>query len=145
MEQVRLNEIQAVPTELVFQAWPNVAQYVAKALEHGFGEYSLENMLVDLASGRSQLWVAGVDNIELVCITEVIVYPQRRSCNIWLLAGENLEKWSSYLQAIEDWALAKGCTLLEYTGRPGLAKHTKQLGFKVIREVAYKPLLRNMT
>lgn len=126
-------------------AWPTIYPMVESAMELTFGEYSMQDILLQLMQGVMQLWVA-VDENKDVCglwLTEIHETPQRRICHCWLLVGRDLKHWQGGLERVEEWAASKGCSLLQGFCRPGLGKIAKSLGFRVRREVVYKPILAN--
>ena len=135
----------AVPTESVLQAWVMVRSFVELALMQGLGEHEPEDVFEALHSGKAQLWLAtDFDKaIQGIAVTEVITYPGRKVCNLWLVAGTELNQWQGGLRHIESWALAQGCDLLQATCRPGAARKAERLGFVVMRHQVFKPLLRN--
>lgn len=135
----------AVPTEDTGRAWPLVLPFVQLALEQGLGECDAPDVLKALMSGNAQLWLAveGDDRVQGIAVTEVISHPQRKICNLFLVAGTGLDQWASGLRYIESWAIAKGCNGLQATCRPGAAKKAERLGFKVMRQQVFKPLLEN--
>lgn len=127
------------------EAWPAVQPLLELVLAQCFGEWSLEDLLVFLLRGGGQLWLA-IDNskdIKAVVVTEICTFPQRKVCNVWLLAGVDYRLWEDGIKVIEDWAAAQGCSLMTATCRPGLAKRALRYGFSTVREVVHKPIIAN--
>ena len=137
----------SVPTENISQAWPIVQPQVARALAQGLGEYDLVDVWTALLRGDAQLWLAtGEDKAIIgVAVTEVVDYPRRKLCNLWIIAGTGLEQWKEGLQHIESWAVSRGCSGLLATCRPGLVKVAMRQGFRVERQLVFKPLLQNLS
>jgi hypothetical protein len=71
-------------------------------------------------------------------VTEVIKYPKCNALNIWLLGGDGFHKWKDCLAALEGYARQHQCAIIEATGRPGLSKLLKSLGFNVPRILCAK-------
>ena len=99
-------------------AWPTVEPLVLRALEHDDGCHTAASIRKALAAGKMQLWVDS-SPITAICITEIVVYPATKRCNIFLLAGHDIDAWIWQLPALESWAREKGCSAMELQGRPG--------------------------
>lgn len=109
-----------VRSEKIGGLWPRVRPFVDRALSHAGGRYAPDDVLAALLRAQMQLWTAISENgIEAVLVTEIIDYPRRRRCNLFLSAGNALEACLEHLPAIEAWARAQGCDAIEASGRPG--------------------------
>jgi hypothetical protein len=112
-----------VRSEKIGGLWPRIRPFVDRALSHAGGRYAPADVLAALLRAQMQLWVAiggdGDDGIEAVLVTEIIDYPRRRRCNLFLSAGNALEACLEHLPTIETWARAQGCDAIEASGRPG--------------------------
>lgn len=129
-----------VPTQMTDEAWPAVRHLIAEALEYAHG-HSPEDVLARIQGGQSQLWVVEKDMLIVGCaVTEVCSYPRSRTLQIWLLCGIDLEKWKPCIAQLETFAKAQGCDFIEATGRRGLEKMIRDLGFTSPRVTFSKKL-----
>lgn len=71
-------------------------------------------MLDTLIEGRTQLWIGKRSAL----VTEIVVYPRLKACNVWL-AGGDLQEVVEIQRSVAEGAKARGCTRLELKGRPG--------------------------
>ena len=77
-----------------------------------------------IAEGRMQLWPG-----ERGClVTEIQVYPRKKSLNIFLAAGEFAE-FTEMTPVIEDWARRLGCADVTASGRMGWMRRLKAHGW----------------
>ena len=109
--------------------WPEVSPFIQKALVYGDGKYDLRYIYESLLSRKMQLWVSltgdhvtGDHEVEACGITEIVHYPLKCVCNVFLIAGRNMENWLHFEENIESWAKENGCKSIECHGRPGWEK-----------------------
>lgn len=132
--------ISAVPCQMVGEAWPAVHHLLKAALDEGWG-FEPADIFQRIAQGECQLWLVEKDMfIKAAIVTEVLHYPQMRTLNIWLLAGTEFKEFKAAIASLESYARHNGCTGMEATGRPGLQKLIKDLGFSKARVTFVKPL-----
>jgi len=99
--------------------WHQALPLVERALEHDNGRVASADLLVKIRERDMQLWF-GVDGDELrmVAITEICVWPQMRVARFVLLAGEDFEGWWAFAKPMfQAWAKAEGCKQFEVGGR----------------------------
>jgi len=87
-------------------------------IDHAVGRqdtHSLEDVQDAVASGKAQLWCGERSAL----VTELVVYPRKKVCRIWMAGGELGELHHEMLPAVEEWAKAKGCAAVEIIGRRG--------------------------
>lgn len=132
--------ISAVPSNMVGEAWPAVHHLLKSALDEGWG-FEPADVFQRIAQGQVQLWVVEHDmNIKAAIVTEILDYPQLKTLNIWLLAGENFKEFREAIASLESYARHHGCKAMECTGRPGLQKLIQGLGFNRPRITFVKPI-----
>lgn len=83
--------------------------------------HTLEDIKAAIDAKIAQLW-AGRDS---VIVTELIGFPRKRVCRIWLAAGDMDELTGEMLPDVEDWAKAEGCATVEIIGRKGWTRVLK--------------------
>lgn len=110
-----------IPAGRVASVWPAVAPMLARALDHGQGDYGLDDIRALLLDRSCQLWAWIEDGaIAACCVTTIIVYPRRKVCGLMLVGGKGLARWLDAAQpVIAAWARAQGCTQLEGYARKG--------------------------
>jgi hypothetical protein len=112
-----------VKSDRIEAVWPEIEELVIRGLEHCQGCYWPEDVKAALIRRDMQLHVAQSDRIEAICITELVNYPRRKLCNLFLLAGENMARWVHYQSEIVAWARSVGCDGMEvHHGRAGWGK-----------------------
>jgi hypothetical protein len=106
-------------------------RYIEKALESDGGTYTFEDVEDAIRAGKFQCWPTP----NAVIITQVVQYPRKKICHVFLVAGKR-DEVVAMLQWVELWARGIGCARMEGSGRMGWAKHalSKRLGW-TIRQV----------
>lgn len=90
---------------------------IANALDYAEGTHTLDDVRDMIAAGRVHLWPAE----KSVVLTEFVEFPQMRTCNFWLAAGDMAEL-AEMEKTISPWAKAHGCARVTIHGRKGWAK-----------------------
>tara|TARA_R110000824_G_scaffold68302_7_gene176823 strand:- start:611 stop:1063 length:453 start_codon:yes stop_codon:yes gene_type:complete len=128
-----LNIITAIPSDKILMLWEEVSPMLAPAVERSHGRWTMEFLLDALRSGQQHLWIVfeGDQPIKGVATTEILVYPNRKMLGIQYLGGKDLDTWGfSFLEIIEDFAKAAGCSGIEGTARKGFWKWMKEYDYK---------------
>lgn len=112
-----------IPAEHVQTVWPLAEPHLKRAMAFADGEFTLDEAQAYLTEGRFQLWLAW-DAAQKRAIgagvTEIFDYPRKRVCFLVLWASEAPRaRWLEGLQAVEQWASAKGCRAMRLLGRKG--------------------------
>lgn len=97
---------------------PNVWAIAAPMLEKALAyqkEHSIEDVADAIDRGDAQLWCGD----KSVLVTEMLKYPRRKVCRIWLASGEKDELVYRMLPDVETWAASRGCAAVEVVGRKG--------------------------
>lgn len=117
-----------------------VRPHLEKMASSSGGRYLRTDLLIEIASGRMQLWVA-VEASSLLCVMLTEVRPFPRCREMWLIAlvGHRPRKWAHLLPAIE--AVAKrdfGCSKIAALHLPRFAAILP--GYRVTHWLAEKTL-----
>lgn len=141
MEQaVKVTDVNTEDIELL---WPRVEPFLQGALEHSQGEYSLEDIKLQLMTGLMRLWIAYDEEgiILASAVSEIRIFPQKRVCFVILMGGENMERWLHTSAAVQHWAMENGADSVVGYVRKGLAKKLKDFGYREIYTVVQQDLV----
>jgi len=129
----------SVPYENIDNIWPMAEPHLAKAVDRNNG-FSLDDVRLQLKSRSMQMWLSVTDEniIEAVGITQIHVYPQKKTGFLLFLGGKDIDHWRPFMSQLERWAVANGCTDFEFIGRQGWSKIMKD--FKAV-EIVYRKTL----
>lgn len=105
------------------------------ALTHAGGTHTLEDVADALEAGDAQIWKNG----DAVAITEINQSPQKRTCRIWLAAGE-MDALVKLTERIEGWAKDEGCDQMALVGRKGWERFAPRHGWQYHATVMAKEL-----
>lgn len=136
---VKLNQAE------VAYAWHKLLPFIDRALEHGQGELTSQDIFTLALQEMAYIW-AVCDGPKLygVCVTEIAQYLQYRVCRVVLLSGEDFEHWKHLEAVLERWAADAGCNYIEALTRPGLAKKMYPDGYRHVYCVIRKTVSRGV-
>jgi hypothetical protein len=122
--------IQYVSLEWVNRTWPLVENYIASALEHACGDYTLDQVKSLVAQGQWALLVAVDQNVVHGAAT-VNFYnrPNDRVAFITTIGGELISNPETF-QQLKNYATSMGATVLEGSVRDSMARFCKRYGFE---------------
>lgn len=127
-----------VPSKDLSLVWPKVKDMVTKAIEHSDGKFNTDDLYKLLQDKACQLWVAynhESKQIVGVAITEIIVYPNEKRLNFFVLTGTDFAKLYELSEPIYAFARAHNCKKADVIGRPGWEKVLAPYGFKKIHTI----------
>lgn len=127
-----------VPAEHIRAWWPLVEQRIEDALEPTL--WDSHSVLCDLLTGHKQLWLCGQDDrVDLIIVTQIVLYPKGNSCLIFLAEGSAPEEAIKLVASVlEPWAKEHNCVRIEAHGRAGWARRLE--GWKAVSSVAAKEI-----
>jgi len=105
------------PTLLSVDNWARCSKYIEDALEYAGGSHTLQDVMLAVAEGKAQFFPLDKSAI----VTEIVDYPQKAMCRIWL-AGGDLDELIDAEAAIAAWAKTLGCSGMEIIGRRGWSR-----------------------
>lgn len=121
--------------------WPKVLPWLEAACERGGYTHSTDDMLADLRTGDTQLWVAVADEIEAVFITQFRRYPQRAVVEVLVGTGRGYQRWyDKFLDVLEAWSREKGATRMKLIARPGWQRVLRHHGYNPTHVMLEKDL-----
>lgn len=99
-----------------------VAHHIDNALYFANNTHDAAQVLDAVLCGKAQFWPVGEAS---VIVTEVVDYPQKSICRIWL-AGGNMDELIEAEKDICEWAKEQGCSGMEIIGRKGWEKQLRE-------------------
>ena len=100
--------------------WERCHKWISDALEYAGGTHTMEDVYHAVATGKAQFHPLE----KSAMITEIVDYPQRAICRIWLAGGE-LDELMQAEKSIAVWAKSLGCDAMEIIGRKGWQRQLK--------------------
>jgi hypothetical protein len=123
-------KIQHVPVEWVPAIWGKVEAFIASALEHSKGEYSVEHAQAYVTSGQWVLLIATEDE-EIIGAATVNFFnrPTDRVAFITTIGGKLVSSQDTFAQ-LKAILAAFGATVIEGAAREAIARLWKRYGFE---------------
>ena len=115
--QTTARQIEPIATSF-WAEWRRLRHHILAALEHAGGTHSEDDVLDLLRADQAQFWPAA----NSAMVTEIVGYPQRSHCRIWLAGGEYDELRALERDMVIPWASSVGCRRIELVGRKGWAR-----------------------
>jgi len=123
-----------VPLEFVAQTWPQVEEFIAMAVPHGNGEYTLDQIKMYVCTGQwSLIVIINEDNVILGAMTVSYVnYPNDRIGFITAAGGKdinvasNVDTFKQVCQILK----ANGATKTRCMARPSAVRLWKKCGYE---------------
>ena len=96
------------------ETWEKAKPLIDKALKYQSG-HDIEDIKQAIEDNMAQLWCGN----KSVIVTEIITYPKKKECRIWLASGDMQELTKEMLPDVESWAKGGGCQTVSVVGRKG--------------------------
>jgi hypothetical protein len=90
------------------------ADYIVAALEYAGHSHTLQDVWQAITNKQAAFFPLEKSAI----VVEIVDYPQRATCRIWL-AGGDMEELIEAEKNVCDWARGLGCDSMEIIGRRG--------------------------
>jgi hypothetical protein len=106
-------------------------EYIERALKHCGNTHTFEDVQKGVASGEMQAWQADDNGI---VITEIVVHPQKKSLNIFLVGlkkGTGFKQLKKMEKALCLFGKKMGCETMTILGRKGWTKLLPEFGFNI--------------
>lgn len=110
-------------------------KHIDRALAHSGGTHTFKDIRDSVILGRMQLW----ENSDSMAITEIIVYPRKKTLHIFLASG-TMDGVQAMLASAEEWGRQQGCEAVTFAGRRGWRRVMDKRGFKETLTVMEKGL-----
>lgn len=98
---------------------------VEAALLEGGETHTFDDILAGIRSNRYQWW----PGLNSFVVTEIMDYPRKRVCHVFLAGGE-LEEIRAIRTWVEEWAKSIGCSAATIYGRAGWERELKGEGWR---------------
>jgi len=110
-------------------------EHIDRALAYSGGTHTFEDIRDSVILGRMQLW----ENSDSMAITEIIMYPRKKTLHIFLASG-TMDGVQAMLASAEEWGRQQGCEAVTFAGRSGWRRVMDKRGFKETLTVMEKGL-----
>lgn len=110
--------------------WDECEPIIKRALDHSYGESSLEGIRLGLKQNQTQLWVVIDKKIIACCICQIYQYELKRVLRGLYLAGTNMRAWLKKLdKVLDEYGRRWGCTEIELYGRKGWLRRLEKMNY----------------
>ena len=118
--------------QVIHGVWDRICALLQLGILHSRGELTLAIIKDALLLEHFQLWTFTREGLILtIMLTEIRQYPMKKSCNMVLVAGQDLSKiWPQLLPYMKTWLKANDVTELQTTCRESVARISRSLGFR---------------
>lgn len=122
--------VKPVPPEYVAQVWPHIAGFIAKALEHSGGDYTLDQVRLQLMHGHWALLVSADEEGKIYGAMTVsfMNYPNDRVAFITATGGRGICTADALIQ-MKTIVASMGATKVQAGARPAMVRMLSRLGF----------------
>jgi len=122
--------IQYVSLEWVNRTWPSVEKYIASALEHAQGDYTVDQVKSLVTQGQWVLLVAVDENgIQGAATVNFYNRPNDRVAFITTIGGRLISNRDTF-QQLKNYAASMGATVIEGAAREAIARLWHRYGFE---------------
>lgn len=115
-----MDTAQTLVTSSLDKTWERCAPYIQAALKYAHDSHKLADVRQSIEQGTAQFFPLEKSAI----VTEIVDYPNRAVCRIWL-AGGDMDELVEGEKMITEWAKSHGCDGIEIIGRKGWQKILK--------------------
>ena len=105
--------MQTLHTSLLDE-WGRCQHWIEAALPYASNSHGINDVWLAVQNGKAQFF----PRQKCAIVTEIVDYPRRSVCRIWL-AGGDLDELIDAEKDIAQWARSIGCSGMEIIGRKG--------------------------
>jgi len=113
--------------------WDRCKGYIEDALEYADHSHTID----DVRQAIEDKYAVFFPLQKSAIVVEIVKYPRRKSCRIWL-AGGDLEELMVAEKVVANWAKKQGCDGMEIIGRHGWKK--KLVDYRSVATVLAKDI-----
>lgn len=112
-------------TDGAYSEFVRCIPWLQAALDAGGNTHTIEDLFRSISVGRMQFWPAPRG----CAVTEIVVYPRRKTLHIFLAGGE-MDQIVDMDGSAAEFARANGCDGMSICGRRGWVRVLKDNGWK---------------
>lgn len=122
--------VKYVQKEHAAQMWPLVETYIKSAMEHGHGDYTLDQVKLLVCMGQWLLMIAMDEDSKIhgAATASFMNYPNDRVGFITFIGGKLITNQETFKQMC-DILKQRGATKVQGMARPAIARLWKRYGF----------------
>jgi hypothetical protein len=125
----------------VCSVWGEMKPILQRCVEASQGMLKIENLEMMLAIGDAFAMASVYDGqMKAVIVVRKIEYGGYNSARIIACAGEGLEHFMQYWDALEAWALRNDCQEVEGWCDPSMARLVQRFGFTTKKHIVTRNL-----
>lgn len=105
--------------------WHLIADKFSSVERNTCGKFKQSDILQQIKNEKQQTWLARdiqTDEIKMVCLTQILSYPQGNGLLIFWVGGSQRKQWYWILDNITEWAKEIGCKWIDIEARMGWLK-----------------------
>lgn len=123
-------KVEVVPIEWVHRVWESVEKFIASALEHAKGEYTVDQVKAYVAQGQWALLVA-TEGTQVLGAATINFYNRAndRVAFVTTIGGRLISNPETFAQ-LKSYVVNMGATTMEGAARESIARLWKRYGFE---------------
>lgn len=122
-------KVEHVPVEWVHRVWGPVEKFLASAIEHSKGDYTIDQVKAYVAQGQWALLVATDEgSIHGAATVSFFNRANDRVAFVTAIGGKLISSDETFNQ-LKEFAVSQGATCLEGAARESIARLWKRYGF----------------
>lgn len=122
-------KVEHVPVEWVHRVWGPVEKFLASAIEHSKGDYTIDQVKAYVAQGQWTLLVATDEgSIHGAATVSFFNRANDRVAFVTAIGGKLISSNETFNQ-LKEFAVSQGATCLEGAARESIARLWKRYGF----------------
>jgi len=140
-------KIVRIPTSNLDEVWVLVKKDIANALTYSGDNHNAQFVLDTLRKEEMQLWIiwdkdkpTTKEKYFGVVVTELIKRTLRKVCHVFIVTGNQRQKWIPLIQVLEEFAKENECDGMELIARPGWQKVLQNYKYKRTHVVLEKSI-----
>lgn len=120
-----------VPLDHAARSWPMAEPHIAEAIQHGGGDYTLDQVKLLVNMGQWLLLVAidEINEVKGAATVSFLNYPNDRIAFITFIGGKLISNQDTYKQMCGI-LKANGATKIQGMARPAIARLWSRYGFE---------------
>ena len=136
--------ITPVPVEYLDTVWPQVEEFMARAVRTTNDKFTTQSIYDDVKRGFYTLWIIVKDDVIVTALTtRILEYPNKRGLAVdWVGGGNMVEVLALSQSTLRKCAEDNNCDHIEGYGRKAWGRCLKKYGWKP-EYIAYKMELSN--